>query len=95
MKIEKSKDAPDIDLYDQQWKKAINLMELKNSDYKDAWRKMAEISILDIMLSKIERIKQLENNYELSYDSILDNYMDIINYSVFILLLTDRRTFKI
>ena len=54
---------------------------------------MAEISILDIMLSKIERIKKLENNYELSYDSILDNYMDIINYSVFILLLTDK-TFK-
>ena len=63
-------------------------MKRKNHDYDDAWRGMRVSSYTDFILTKIERIKEIEE-LELKGDSLAasegidSNYMDIINYAVF------------
>ena len=57
----------------------------KNHDYDEAWRMMRVSSYTDFILTKIERVKEIENlgGGTLVSEGIDANYMDIINYSVF------------
>ena len=89
------KDAPlEIDydvlepLYDQTMEEVIELLENKNHDYDEAWRDMRISSITDIILMKLLRIKQIEDNQgkTLVSEGIKANYQDIINYAVFCLI---------
>lgn len=65
------------------------LMADKNHDYSEAWRLMRISSITDIILMKLLRIKQLENHQgkAIISEGIDANYLDIINYSVFAMIL--------
>ncbi|MBW7847124.1 MAG: DUF1599 domain-containing protein [Bacteroidales bacterium] len=68
---------------------AARLMEKKNHDYGEAWRSMRVSSITDIILMKLLRIKQIEDNQgnTLVSEGVDANYFDIINYAVFSLIL--------
>ena len=87
-------DTVDIDneeamvLYDKYSHEALELMKRKNHDYDEAWRGMRVSSYTDLILTKIERIKEIENlsGQTLVSEGIDANYMDIINYSVFALI---------
>ena len=72
-------------LYDHYANEALELMKRKNHDYDEAWRGMRVSSYTDLILTKIERIKEIENlsGATLVSEGIDANYMDIINYSVF------------
>ena len=72
-------------LYDQYAHEALDLMKRKNHDYDEAWRSMRISSYTDFILTKIERIKEIENlqGETLVSEGIDANYMDIINYAVF------------
>jgi hypothetical protein len=61
------------------------LMYNKNSDYDEAWRYMRVNSYTDIILTKLERIKQIEDNdgKTIVSEGVDANYMDIVNYSLF------------
>ncbi len=74
-----------MDLYDQYALDALNLMKRKNHDYDEAWRSMRVSSYTDFILTKIERVKEIENlqGATLVSEGIGSNYMDIINYAVF------------
>lgn len=77
-----------VELYDKYVDKTRELMANKNHDYDEAWRNMRISSITDIILMKIFRIKQIEDNQgKTSVSEGLDaNYQDIINYSIFALI---------
>ena len=72
-------------LYDKYAQEALELMKRKNHDYDEAWRGMRVSSYTDFILTKIERIKEIENlgGETLVSEGIDANYMDIINYAVF------------
>jgi hypothetical protein len=72
-------------LYDKYAHEALELMKRKNHDYDEAWRSMRVSSYTDFILTKIERIKEIENlqGETLVSEGIDSNYMDIINYAVF------------
>jgi hypothetical protein len=72
-------------LYDRYAQEALELMKRKNHDYDEAWRGMRVSSYTDFILTKIERIKEIENlgGDTLVSEGIDSNYMDIINYAVF------------
>lgn len=74
--------------YDQLLKEAKNLMERKNHDYGEAWRDMRKSSFTDLILQKLLRIKQIENNSgkTLVSEGLDANYFDMINYAVFALI---------
>ncbi|MCR5076903.1 MAG: DUF1599 domain-containing protein [Prevotella sp.] len=71
--------------YDRHVKEAYELMLRKNHDYGEAWRDMRVSSYTDLILTKIERVKEIEdlNGATLVSEGIDANYMDIINYAVF------------
>lgn len=71
--------------YDRYAHEALELMKRKNHDYDEAWRSMRVSSYTDFILTKIERIKEIENlgGETLVSEGIGSNYMDIINYAVF------------
>ncbi len=71
--------------YDKYQEEALQLMMRKNHDYNEAWRMMRVSSYTDFILTKIERVKEIENlnGGTLVSEGIDANYMDIINYSVF------------
>ncbi len=75
--------------YNSQATKTLDLMKNKNQDYAEAWREMRVNSITDIILMKILRIKQIEDNKgkTIISEGVEANYQDIINYSVFSLIL--------
>ena len=75
-------------LYDSSSNETIKLLENKNHDYDEAWRDMRVSSMLDIILMKLYRTKQIENNNgkTLISEGIKANYQDIVNYSVFCLI---------
>ena len=75
-------------LYDRQAQAALELMKRKNHDYDEAWRSMRVSSYTDFILTKIQRIKEIEDlqGGTLVSEGIDANYMDIINYSVFALI---------
>ena len=88
-------DQPDIDttkatqLYDAKIKLTKELMENKNHDYGEAWRDMRVTSLTDLILQKLLRVKQIEDNKgkTLVSEGIDANYQDMINYSIFALIL--------
>jgi hypothetical protein len=69
-------------------KEAFELMEKKNHDYGEAWRDMRVSSLTDLILTKVLRIKQIEDNAGLTLvsEGIEGNYFDMLNYSVFALI---------
>lgn len=74
--------------FDQYTKEAKYLMENKNHDYDEAWREMRISSFTDLILMKLLRIKQIEDNQgkTLVSEGIDANYFDIINYATFALI---------
>ncbi|KXB85293.1 hypothetical protein HMPREF3034_00282 [Prevotella sp. DNF00663] len=72
-------------LYDRHAEETLNLMLKKNHDYDEAWRDMRTSSYTDFILTKIERVKEIEDigGETLVSEGIDANYMDIINYAVF------------
>jgi len=76
------------ELYDSYFQKAKTLMMDKNHDYGEAWRNMRISSYTDLILMKIKRTKQIEDNMgqTLVSEGIDANYMDMINYSVFAMI---------
>ena len=77
--------------YNTQINFAKNTMLQKNHDYGEAWREMSQESFVDLILMKLQRIKQILNNdgKTLISEGIDANYVDIINYAVFALILSD------
>jgi hypothetical protein len=71
--------------YDRHATEALELMLKKNHDYDEAWRGMRVSSYTDFILTKLQRIKEIEdlNGETLVSEGIDSNYMDIINYAVF------------
>ena len=76
------------ELYNQISKEAFELMENKNHDYGEAWRDMRVSSLTDLILTKVLRIKQIEDNKgkTLVSEGIEGNYFDMLNYSVFAII---------
>lgn len=75
-------------LFDDFAKRAKNLMEDKNHDYGEAWRDMRISTYTDLILMKLLRIKQIEDNKgkTLISEGVDANFFDIINYSIFALI---------
>lgn len=75
-------------LYDEKVKRTKQLMENKNHDYGEAWRDMRVSSLTDLILQKILRVKQMEDNKgkTLVSEGFDANYQDMINYAVFALI---------
>ena len=77
-----------LQLYDKYVDKARSLLENKNHDYDEAWRKMRISSFVDIILMKLMRVKQIENNQgnTVVSEGLDANYYDIFNYAVFAMI---------
>lgn len=75
-------------LYNKYAKQTKQLMEDKNHDYGEAWRDMRLSSLTDLILMKIFRVKQIEDNkgQTIISEGVDANYMDMLNYSVFALI---------
>ena len=75
-------------LYDEAVNETFDLLQNKNHDYGEAWREMRVTSITDIILMKLLRVKQIEDNAgkTLVSEGVEANYQDMINYSVFALI---------
>jgi len=90
-------EQPDMDLeeavklYSEKFQLTKELMEAKNHDYGEAWREMRISSLTDLILQKLLRVKQIEDNKgkTLVSEGIDANYQDMINYSVFALILLE------
>ena len=78
-------------LYDHHISQTKKLMEKKNHDYGEAWREMRVSSLTDLILQKLLRVKQIENNLgkTIVSEGIDANYQDMINYAIFALILMD------
>eukprot|EP01030_Chromulinospumella_sphaerica_P034277 gene34277-biopygen2121 len=76
-------------LYQKQVQFAMDTMQSKNHDYGEAWRDMSQESFADLILMKLLRIKQILQNdgKTLISEGIDANYVDIINYAAFALIL--------
>lgn len=76
--------------YSEKIDTAYNLMASKNHDYDEAWRHMRVSSIVDIILMKIYRTKEIESHKgnTIVSEGVEANYLDMINYAVFALILT-------
>lgn len=72
-------------LYDAKIAEARSLMIAKNTDYGEAWREMRVASYTDFILTKIERVKEIEENNGMTLisEGIDANYFDMLNYAVF------------
>jgi hypothetical protein len=77
-----------IQQYNKNFDNAKKLMTAKNHDYGEAWREMRISSYTDLILMKIKRTKQIEDNegQTLISEGIEANYLDMINYAVFALI---------
>ncbi len=77
-----------IRMYDEWGSKTMNLMLLKNSDYSEVWREMRISSFTDMILVKLARIKQIEDNSGKTNvsEGVDSNYQDIMNYAIFALI---------
>ena len=84
---------PDVVLshYDAQIGIAKSLMQNKNHDYGEAWRDMRVSSLTDLILQKLLRVKQIEDNdgQTLVSEGLAANYQDMINYAIFALILLE------
>ncbi len=87
-------EQPDLDmeeaifLYDENVAETKQLMLDKNHDYGEAWREMRVSSLTDLILQKLLRVKQIEDNAgkTIVSEGISANYQDIINYAVFAMI---------
>ena len=81
-------------LYDDAVRETFELLQNKNHDYGEAWRDMRVTSITDIILMKLLRVKQIEDNQgkTLVSEGVKANYQDMINYAVFALILSKAMT---
>ena len=79
-------------LYDNYVKEVKALMEMKNHDYGEAWRELSQEGFTDLILMKIHRMKQIIRNQgkTIMSEGLDANYMDIINYAVFALILQEQ-----
>ncbi len=77
--------------YDQKISETYNLMLAKNHDYGEAWREMRISSLTDLILMKLLRVKQIEDNAgkTLASEGVEANYQDMLNYAVFALIKLD------
>lgn len=77
-------------LYDEAVRDTFELLQNKNHDYGEAWRDMRVTSITDIILMKLLRVKQIEDNEgrTLVSEGVKANYQDMINYAVFAMILS-------
>lgn len=75
-------------LYDRYFQQAKTLMQAKNHDYGEAWRNMRISSYTDLILMKLKRTKQIEDNLgkTIVSEGIDANYLDMINYAVFAMI---------
>lgn len=75
-------------LYDVIANETLELLQNKNHDYGEAWREMRVASITDIILMKLLRVKQIEDNrgQTIISEGVESNYQDMINYAVFALI---------
>jgi hypothetical protein len=78
-------------LYDRYFNQAKTLMLAKNHDYGEAWRNMRISSYTDLILMKLKRTKQIEDNQgkTIVSEGIDANYLDMINYAVFAMIKID------
>lgn len=83
-----------IKLYEHYIDEARSLMIAKNSDYGEAWREMRVSSITDLILMKIHRTKQIEDNKgkTIISEGIDANYHDMLNYAIFAMILLNEAT---
>ncbi len=93
LKAETRLDLPQeqaVALFKEQSQRCVELLHKKNHDYGEAWRDMRVSSITDIILMKLLRIKQIEDNQgkTLVSEGVEGGYMDIVNYSCFALILS-------
>jgi predicted restriction endonuclease len=77
-----------LSLYNAQIATAKALMQNKNHDYGEAWRDMRVSSLTDLILQKLLRVKQIEDNNgeTLVSEGLVGNYQDMINYAVFAII---------
>jgi Nucleotide modification associated domain 1 len=75
-------------LFDEKVKETKDLMMDKNHDYGEAWREMRLESLTDLILMKLMRVKQIEDNKgsTLVSEGVVANYQDMMNYSIFALI---------
>ena len=75
-------------LYEKHFNATLDLMLAKNHDYGEAWREMRISSLTDLILQKLMRIKQIEDNKgkTLISEGLTGNYQDIINYAIFAMI---------
>lgn len=85
-----------VKLYDEQVGITRQLMLNKNHDYGEAWRDMRVSSLTDLILQKLLRVKQIENNQgkTIVSEGIDANYQDMINYAVFAMIHLEENTNK-
>ena len=85
---EEMKPEETLKLYDTYFNQAKSLMQDKNHDYGEAWRNMRISSYTDLILMKLKRTKQIEDNKgkTLVSEGIDANYLDMINYAVFAMI---------
>jgi hypothetical protein len=86
------------DLYDSIFQEIKDLMEAKNHDYGEAWRDMRIPTFTDLILMKILRIREIEDNagQTLVSEGIEANFMDMCNYAVFALIrLSEQEKIKV
>lgn len=83
-----------LSLYDSYFQQAKTLMMAKNHDYGEAWRNMRISSYTDLILMKLKRTKQIEDNQgqTLISEGIDANYLDMINYAVFAMIKIETET---
>jgi hypothetical protein len=82
-----------MQLYDKYAYEAKDLMQNKNHDYGEAWRSMSQESFADLILMKLQRIRQIIINKgkTLVSEGIDANYFDMINYAIFAMILLDEQ----
>jgi hypothetical protein len=99
----KDTDTEEIDLkeaermYDEKVAAAKKLMQDKNHDYGEAWREMSQESFVDLILSKVLRIKQILSNEgkTLISEGIDSNLYDILNYAVFAIIMASEQNITV
>ncbi len=78
-----------VEAFEKQIERARKLMLDKNHDYGEAWRDMRISSLTDLILQKLLRVKQIEDNQgvTIASEGVEANYLDMINYAIFALIL--------
>jgi hypothetical protein len=101
IQLELPEDAPEelaveevSHLYDNRVMMARSLMQEKNHDYGEAWRNLSQESLVDLILMKLQRMRQIISNEgkTIVSEGLDANYTDIINYAVFALILANEKS---